>query len=126
MSQSFVRYSNRVAVVSPDESDTIGRILQSMPRLSDRTRTQYRGVVRVLHAKSHGLAVGELVVLEDLPEPLRQELFVKLGRYPVAVRLANVPRELMSDAESTQTGPSIKVLAVEGEMLPRLRGHPGF
>jgi hypothetical protein len=44
---------------------------------------------------------------------------VKLGRYPVVVRLANGPGELMSDAASTQTGLPIKVLAVEGEMLPR-------
>ncbi|MDQ2801259.1 MAG: catalase family protein [Pseudomonadota bacterium] len=123
MPSSFVRYSDAVEVVPPDESETIDKILQSQHRLSSRTQQKYGHAVRVSHAKSHGVAVGELVVPDDLPEPLRQGLFAKPGRYPVIVRLSNVPGEIMSDAVATQRGLSIKVLGVEGEMLPTHAGE---
>ncbi len=122
MSDSYVRYSEDVEVIPEDESQTIDKILASMHRLSDRTQAKYGHAIRVSHAKSHGAAAGELVVADDLPEPLRQGLFAKPGRYAVMARLANVPGEIISDAVSTQRGLALKVLGVEGEMLP---GHVG-
>ncbi|GAB3702751.1 catalase family protein [Spirosoma flavus] len=93
-----------------------------MKRLDGRTHEAYGHHVRVSHAKSHGLAVGELVVLDNLPEELAQGLFAKLATYPVIVRLANVPGEIISDAVNTQRGFSFKVLGVEG---PKIAGHEG-
>ncbi len=122
MSNSFVRYSDTAEVVPEGESEAINKILESMHRLSDRTEKQYGHAIRVSHAKSHGVAVGELVVSDGLPEELRQGLFANPSRYPVIARLANVPGEIISDAVSTQRGLSIKILGVEGEMLP---GHTG-
>ena len=119
---SLVRYARDVEVVQPGEGETIAKILESMHRLAGRTQAQHGRAVRVSHAKMHGAAVGELVVPEGLPEPLAQGLFSSPGRYPVIARLANVPGEIMSDAVSTQTGLSFKVLGVRGEMLP---GHAG-
>lgn len=123
MSNHFVRYSDTVEVVPEGENETIDKILESMHRLSGRTEKQYGHAIRVSHAKSHGVAVGELVVSDDLPEELRQGLFSKPGHYPVIVRLANVPGEFISDAVSTQRGLSIKILGVEGEMLPDHKGE---
>ena len=123
MSNSFVHYSSSVEVVPDSERETIDQILQSMHRLSDRTQKEQKGhCIRVSHAKSHGFAVGELEVLGDLPEPLRQGLFAQPRRYAVMTRLANVPGEMITDAVSTQRGLSLKVLGVEGEKLP---GHTG-
>jgi len=122
MSHSYVRYSDGVEVVPDDEYETITKILESMRRLGDRTQEKYGHAVRVSHAKSHGAAVGELVVLDGLPGPLRQGLFAKPDRYPVIARLANVPGEIVSDAVTTQAGLAIKIVGVEGEMLP---GHAG-
>lgn len=122
MATSYVRYSDGVEVVPDDEYETITKILESMHRLGDRTQKKYGHAVRVSHAKSHGTATGELVVLDGLPEPLRQGLFAHPGRYPVIARLANVPGEIVSDAVLTQSGLAFKVLGVEGEMLP---GHDG-
>ncbi|MGI4790238.1 MAG: catalase family protein [Janthinobacterium lividum] len=122
MSSSFVPYSDSVEVVSEDETETIDKILESMHRLSDRTQKKEGHAIRVSHAKSHGFAVGELAVLDDLPGSLRQGLFAKPSRYSVIVRLANVPGEITSDAVSTQRGLAFKILGVEGEMLP---GHTG-
>ncbi len=122
MSGPFVRYTDSVEVISEDESETIDKILESMHRLSGRTEKQCGHAIRVSHAKSHGVAVGEMVVLDGLPEELRQGLFATPGRHPVIARLANVPGEIVSDAVSTQRGLAIKVLGVGGEMLP---GHAG-
>ena len=119
---SYVRYSDGVEVVPDDEYDTITKIIDSMHRLGDRTEKKYGHAVRTSHAKSHGAAVGELAVLDGLPEPLRQGLFAAPGRYPVVARLANIPGEIVSDAVTTQAGLAFKVLGVEGEMLP---GHDG-
>ncbi len=101
MPSSFVRYSDAVEVVPEGEQETIAKILESMHRLSDRTQKQYGHAIRVSHAKSHGAAIGELVVSDDLPEPLRQGLFARPNRYPVIARLSNVPGEIVSDAVST-------------------------
>jgi len=122
MSQVFLPYSPEVETVPEDEGETIDAILQSMHRLSARTREQVGHTIRVSHAKSFGAAVGVLEVLDGLPEELRQGLFGKRARFDVVARLANVPGEIMTDAVSTQRGFSIKVIGVEGEMLP---GHAG-
>ena len=123
MSNSFVRYSASVEVVPDNEHEVIDQIIKSMHRLSDRTQKEKDGhAIRVSHAKSHGFAIGELEVLDGLPEELRQGLFAGPKRYDVMVRLANVPGEIITDAVSTQRGMAIKVLGVGGEKLP---GHSG-
>ena len=116
----FVRYADSVETVPADEADTIDAILASMHRLHERNRAEAGEAVRVSHAKAHGVAVGELVVLDDLPEPLAQGVFKPGARYPVIARLANVPGEIDSDAVATQRGLAFKLLDVDGEKLP---GH---
>lgn len=118
----FVRYGDGVETIPADEAATINAILRSLHRLHDRNVEKHGRPVRVSHAKAHGVAVGELVVPDDLPTELRQGLFVRAGRYPAIVRLANVPGEVDSDIVATQRGLAVKILAVEGEMLP---GHEG-
>ena len=117
---AFVRYSDGVETVPADEAKTIDAILQSMHRLSGRNRTADGEAVRVSHGKSHGLAIGELTVLDDLPAPLAQGLFQSGASYPVIARLANVPGEIDIDKVGTQRGLSLKLLGVDGEKLP---GH---
>jgi hypothetical protein len=64
-----------------------------------------------------------LRVLENLPPELRQGLFAMPRTYPVVVRLAQVPGEFLDDRRvSTPRGMALKVIGVEGEMLP---GHQG-
>ena len=117
MSISYVRYSHDVETAPADEEETTGKILESMGRLMGRTEERYGHAVRVSHAKSHGVAVGELEILDGLIEPLRQGLFAQPARYPVIVRLANVPGELDPDSVNTQRGLALKVIGVKGEML---------
>lgn len=122
MSTQYVPYSPTVETRQPDEDQVVADIIASMTRLSERTRAQNGHEVRVSHGKSHGLAVGELTVFDNLPEPLAQGLFAHPATYPVIVRLANVPGEIVTDAVNTQRGFAFKVLGVEGE---KIAGHEG-
>ncbi len=123
MSTQYVPYSPGVEQPKDDEQQTIQDIIASMTRLSERTREIYHKEVRVSHGKSHGLAVGELTVLDNLPEPLAQGLFAHPATYPVIVRLANVPGEIITDAVNTQRGFAFKVLGVEGEKITAHEGQ---
>jgi hypothetical protein len=122
MTNQYVRYSPDVEKIPDDEAETINNILASMHRLNDLTREMYGHNVRVSHGKSHGLAVGELTVMDNLPEHLAQGLFAKGATYPIIVRLANVPGEIISDAVNTQRGFAFKILDVDG---PKIAGHEG-
>ncbi len=123
MMQDYVRYSADVETIPPGESETIEQILASMHRLHARNHEHHGTAVRVSHAKSHGVAIGELVVSEDLPEALAQGIFMPGARYPAIARLANVPGEIESDAVATQRGFAFKLLDVAGDKLPDHQGQ---
>jgi hypothetical protein len=120
--RAFVRYDDSIEQRSPDEDETIGRIIASMTRESEITAGRYHHAVRASHAKSTGLLKGELRVLPGLPPFLRQGLFAEPRSYPVLVRLAQGPGELLSDSVSTHRGMAIKVFGAEG---PKIAGHEG-
>ena len=122
MATQYVSYNAGVEKLIENEAQVIADIIASMTRLSERTRKQYGHEVRVSHGKSHGLAVGELTTFDNLPEPLAQGLFAHPATYPVIVRLANVPGEIITDAVNTQRGFAFKVLGVAGE---KIAGHEG-
>jgi hypothetical protein len=120
---SFVRYRTDVEVRQPDEDRVVEEIIAAMRGTAETGLDHYRHAVRPSHAKSHGLLKGELRVLGGLPEPLAQGLFAAPRAFPVAIRLATVPGDILADSVTTQRGMSIKVIGVEGaEMLP---GHEG-
>jgi hypothetical protein len=120
----YVRYSDAVEAPAPDKAETIQRIIAVQRRLMEKVaaRDGSGHLVRAGHAKSHGLLKGELRVMDNLPPELTQGLFAAPRAYPVLARMANVPSEVITDRVATQRGLSLKVLGVEGEMLP---GHAG-
>ncbi len=122
MAQDYVRYSADVETIPAGENETIEQILASLHRLHERNHEEHGKAIRVSHAKSHGVAIGELIVLDNLPGALAQGIFVPGAQYPVIARLANVPGEIDSDAVATQRGFAFKLLDVPGAKLP---GHEG-
>ncbi|ACK85586.1 catalase family protein [Methylorubrum extorquens] len=119
--RSYARYSDALESRETDEEDTIQRIIATMKAEGRITRERYGKAVRTSHAKSHGVAEGELRVLDGLPPELRQGLFAEPRTYQVIVRLSHVPGEYLDDRKvSSPRGMSIKVFGVEGERLP---GH---
>lgn len=119
-----VRYRDDVESVPPDEGWVTEQIIAAMRRMNAKTRPRYGRAVRTSHAKAHGLLTGELRVLDGLPPELRQGLFARARAYPVIVRLSHVPSEILDDRRNSHPrGMSLKVLDVEGEMLPGHRGE---
>ncbi|GJD49826.1 hypothetical protein OPKNFCMD_2560 [Methylobacterium crusticola] len=119
----YLRYRDGIETPRDDEDRTIAAIIASMTRESETVAARHGHAVRASHAKSSGLLKGTLTVLDGLPEPLAQGLFAGSGTYPVLVRLAQGPGEILSDRVSTHRGMAIKVLGVAGEKLPGHEGH---
>ncbi len=85
------------------------------------TRTMaehYRHAYRPVHAKSHGVVKAELEVFADLPQELAQGIFAKHGALEVLMRFSTNPGDLLADNVSSPRGLALRVLGVEGEMLP--------
>lgn len=119
--RSYVRYSDALERRETNEEDIIRRIIAAMQTEARVTRERYGKAVRTSHAKSHGVAEGELRLLDGLAAELRRGLFAEPRTYPVIVRLSHVPGEYLDDRKvSTPRGMSIKIFGVEGERLP---GH---
>ncbi len=120
----FARYSDSVERIEPGEEAIFDGIIQAMRAGGLITQKRYGHAVRTSHAKAHGLVTGELRVLDDLAPELRQGLFATPRTYPVVVRLSHVPGELLDDRRvSTPRGMALKILGVEGEMLPEHQGE---
>ena len=120
--QSYVPYADGVETPAADETKVIQGIIQAMTRESQTVAARDGKTVRASHAKSTGLMKGELRVLDGLPPALAQGLFATPRTYPVVVRLAQGPGEVLSDSVSTHRGMAIKVFGVDG---PKLDGHEG-
>ena len=61
-------------------------------------------------------------MLEGLPEPLAQGMFRRGGAYQANMRFSTIPGDILADSISTPRGLGVKVIGVEGPMLP---GHEG-
>jgi hypothetical protein len=122
LADTYLRYHDEIETPAPDEEQTIEAIIASMTRESETTASRYGHAVRASHAKVSGVVTGTLEIPDDLPPELKQGLFAKGGSYPVIVRFAQGPGELLKDSVSTHRGMSIKVLGVEGD---KLEGHGG-
>lgn len=113
-----LRFYPFMEVPEHHETETTDEIIQTMRKISVTTYQGYGHAVRSVHAKSHGLLVGELRVLDNLPEHLAQGLFKKPGTYSVIMRFSTNPGDILDDSVSTPRGLAIKVIGVKGERLP--------
>ena len=62
-------------VKQPNEDEDIAACRVILNQMQTRAHNNHRYAVRGAHAKSHGILYGELTVLPDLPEHLRQGIF---------------------------------------------------
>jgi hypothetical protein len=117
---TYLRYSNDIETIQPDEQESIDGIIQGMTQQTETVEKREHHAVRASHAKSSACVIGEMTIADDLPSELAQGLFAKAGTYQVAIRYAQGPGETLGDRVSTHRGMSIKVFGVDGEKLP---GH---
>ena len=78
MSSSVTQYrpfSPDVEQIAPNEPVIFDELSRTMQHITRSMATHYRHAYRPVHAKSHGVLVGTLEVLPNLPGPLAQGLF---------------------------------------------------
>jgi catalase len=120
--QTFLPYGPSVEVIQPNEQQSFEALAKTMRSISEKVGDQFRHTMRPLHAKSHGVIRAEFSVADGLAEPYRQGLFAQAASYPAIIRLSTSPGDILPDSVSAPRGFAIKVIGVEGEMLP---GHAG-
>jgi hypothetical protein len=117
-----VRYSPQLEIEEEGEDKTTRGLVETLTKISTITFKDSGHATRSVHAKSHGLIVGELRVLDNLSPELAQGIFSRVAIFPVVMRLSTIPGDVLDDAISTPRGIGIKVIGVEGE---RLQGSEG-
>ncbi|MEP6505168.1 MAG: catalase family protein [Betaproteobacteria bacterium] len=129
MSSTFVaalvaplRFAPAYEHPAPDEAKTLATINEQMHKIQETTLADGGKAIRAVHAKSHGLLVGELRVPAGLPPELAQGIFARPGTLPLVMRLSTIPGDLLPDDISTPRGMAIKIIGVAGERLPGSEG----
>jgi hypothetical protein len=117
-----VEFNPGMEVAEADEAATKEGLVTTLQKISQTTFHDGGHALRSVHAKSHGLLLGQLQVLPQLPETLAQGLFANSGEWPVVMRYSTIPGDLLDDSVSTPRGLAIKVVGVPGD---RLAGSEG-
>ncbi|WP_244647529.1 catalase family protein [Sphingomonas sp. CFBP 13728] len=118
MLKNPIRYSPDVETIGPDEQKTIDGLNETFRYIVEKTHEDLGHAQRGVHAKSHALLEGEMVVHDDLADEQAQGIFERGRRYPVVVRMSAIPGDPIRDSVSLPRGFSIKVIGVDGERLP--------
>lgn len=109
-----IPYSPAVEVPEEKEAETAFELKDTMHGISLKTYDDSGHAIRSVHAKTHGLLVGELTVIDGLPPAYAQGLFAEAGSYPVVLRLSTTPGDILNDDVSTPRGMALKVIGVPG------------
>lgn len=114
---SPLRYSPALEQIEDDEAQTHAELVEQLEKIGDITYAHSDKALRSVHAKSHGLLVGKLVVHDGLPAELAQGLFAQPGSYDVLLRLSTPAGDVLDDKVSLPRGLAVKVLGVQGERV---------
>ncbi len=117
-----VRFTTNVETITPDEQETVQGLIDAFDVILDRTSKDYGHAVRSVHAKGHGILVGEMIVDDGLAPELAQGLFATAGKHQVYMRLSTNAGDILPDDISLPRGLALKVLDVSGERLPDADG----
>jgi len=101
-----------------NEAATNAGLIETITRIQTKVFQDSGQAMRGVHAKSHGVLIGELRVLENLPAVLAQGLFAKRGTYPVIMRFSSIAGDVLDDNVSLPRGLAIKVVGVSGARVP--------
>ena len=118
-----IRYRADVEQPEEDEAATDAALRHTLQGIGETTFRHSGQALRCVHAKSHGLLRGELLVSDNLPSELAQGLFAAPATYPVVLRYSTSPGDLLADSVSGIRGLAIKVIGVPGERLPDAAGE---
>lgn len=114
----LLRYSPAVEQPAPDEAETFAELSRVMGHITRTMADRYRHAYRPVHAKSHGMVKAKLEVMPGLPPELAQGMFAQPRTYDALLRFSTNPGDMLADNVSSPRGLAIKVLGVEGELVP--------
>lgn len=114
---SPVPYSAEYEILEEDEAETQQALNNALLGIAETTFKHSGHAMRSVHAKCHGLLMGELKVLDNLPAHLAQGMFATAATFPVVMRFSTPPGDILDDRVSVPRGLAIKVVGVEGERL---------
>lgn len=113
-----VRYHSSMETIGEHEAKTIQGLIETMDRIQTIVARDIGVAKRGVHAKAHGLLVGELEVLPDLPLVLAHGVFASPRTYPAVLRLSTIPGDVLDDAVSVPRGAALKIVGVNGPRVP--------
>jgi hypothetical protein len=96
------------------EAETTAHLIETIGKIQSKVYEDSGHAHRGVHAKSHGVLVGEFRVEESLPSILAQGLFAKPAVYPVVMRFSTIPGDVLDDNVSVPRAVAIKVIGVSG------------
>lgn len=113
-----LRYPSTRETPEKGEAKTARKLVAVLRKITETTYRDGGHALRAVHAKSHGLLTGELIVAEGLPEILAQGLVAIAGRHPAVLRFSTTPGDILDHNLSTPRGLAVEILDVEGVRLP--------
>jgi catalase len=119
---SPVRFDPSMEKFDKDEAETTRGLIETITKIQEKVYEDSAHASRGVHAKGHGLLIGEFKVLDGLPAYLSQGLFAAAATYPVVMRFSTIPGDILDDSISVPRGLALKVIGVAG---PRVAGSEG-
>jgi hypothetical protein len=110
--------------IAENEAKTIQGLIETLERIQTIVAKDIGPAKRGVHAKAHGLLIGEFEVLPDLHPMLAQGLFATPQTYPAVLRLSTIPGDVLDDAASAPQGAALKIVGVNGPRVTPLPGCP--
>jgi hypothetical protein len=112
-----VSYNPSFEFVAEDERQTEQGLIETLTKIQTRVYEDSGEAFRGVHAKCHGIIVGELRVIDSPAPQYAQGMFAAAGRYPVVIRLSSIPGDVLDDEVSVPRGLALKVIGVPGERV---------
>ncbi len=109
-----VRYDASLETPDKDEAQTNQGLIDTITQIQTKVYSDSSHAARGVHAKGHGILIGELRVLDNLSPLLAQGLFAQPATYPVVLRFSTIPGDVLDDSISVPRGLAIKVVGVQG------------
>jgi Catalase len=119
---SPVRYDRSIEQLDEEEAETNQGLIETITKIQQKVYQDASHASRGVHAKGHGILIGELRILGGLPAYLSQGVFAREASYPIVMRFSTIPGDVLDDNISVPRGLALKVIGVPGE---RVTGSEG-
>jgi hypothetical protein len=114
LERAAIRFEEAMEHLDEHEAETTAHLIETITKIRGKVYEDSGHAHRGVHAKSHGVLVGNFELYDSLPPILAQGLFAKQAVYPVVMRFSTIPGDLLDDNVSVPRAVAIKVVGVPG------------